>query len=219
MAPAVDHAFFAPGNRAQARRAINLPEEPQILLFVGRIQALKGLDVAIAAFAQLRDRRRAAGCRRRAERSRRRSRARPRREARRRPRRCRPDHLARAAAARVALDVLPRARTSCWCRAARSRSASSRSKRRRAARRSWPPRSADCARSLITAAPASSSKDATPTVFAAFAGEMLGNEPLADRDGRERGAATAMRYQWSVSAARLRRLYSDLTARTLTTCQ
>src|SRR5689334_13353049 len=55
VAPAVDHAFFAPGNRAQARRAINLPEDQQILLFVGRIQALKGLDVAISAFAQLRD--------------------------------------------------------------------------------------------------------------------------------------------------------------------
>ncbi len=55
VAPAVDHAFFAPGNREQARRAINLPEEPNLLLFVGRIQALKGLDVAVAAFAQVDD--------------------------------------------------------------------------------------------------------------------------------------------------------------------
>ncbi|HEX9531124.1 MAG TPA: glycosyltransferase, partial [Acidimicrobiales bacterium] len=53
--PGVDHAFFAPGNRAQARRALGLPAERRMLLFVGRIQPLKGLDVAIGALAALSD--------------------------------------------------------------------------------------------------------------------------------------------------------------------
>jgi D-inositol-3-phosphate glycosyltransferase len=53
VAPAVDHAFFAPGNRHQARRALSLPTVPPMLLFVGRIQPLKGLDVAVTALASL----------------------------------------------------------------------------------------------------------------------------------------------------------------------
>jgi D-inositol-3-phosphate glycosyltransferase len=56
VAPGVDHAFFAPGQRRQARRAIALPEEGRMLLFVGRIQPLKGLEVAIRALAELADR-------------------------------------------------------------------------------------------------------------------------------------------------------------------
>jgi D-inositol-3-phosphate glycosyltransferase len=57
VAPGVDHAFFAPGQRRQARRAIALPEKGRMLLFVGRIQPLKGLEVAIRALATLADRR------------------------------------------------------------------------------------------------------------------------------------------------------------------
>lgn len=53
VAPGVDHAFFAPGQRGQARRALALPEAGPVVLFVGRIQPLKGLDVAVRAFAQL----------------------------------------------------------------------------------------------------------------------------------------------------------------------
>lgn len=56
VAPGVDHAFFAPGQRRQARRAIALPEEGRMLLFVGRIQPLKGLEVAIRSLAELADR-------------------------------------------------------------------------------------------------------------------------------------------------------------------
>ena len=54
VSPAVDHAFFAPGNRHQARRALNLPTGPPMLLFVGRIQPLKSLDVAVGALARMR---------------------------------------------------------------------------------------------------------------------------------------------------------------------
>ena len=56
VAPGVDHAFFAPGDRAQARRALGLPAGDPILLFVGRIQPLKGVAVAVRALAVLDDR-------------------------------------------------------------------------------------------------------------------------------------------------------------------
>ena len=51
--PAVEHAFFAPGNQAGARRALELPLDRPVLLFVGRIQPLKGPDVAIRALAEM----------------------------------------------------------------------------------------------------------------------------------------------------------------------
>lgn len=52
----VDHAFFSPGDRAGARAALGLDDRPT-LLFVGRIQPLKGLTVAVEALARLADRR------------------------------------------------------------------------------------------------------------------------------------------------------------------
>jgi D-inositol-3-phosphate glycosyltransferase len=50
--PGVDHAFFSPGERWGARQALGLGDHP-IVLFVGRIQPLKGLHVAVAALAEL----------------------------------------------------------------------------------------------------------------------------------------------------------------------
>ena len=50
--PGVDHAFFSPGDRGGARAALGLGDHP-VLLFVGRIQPLKGVTVAIAALAEL----------------------------------------------------------------------------------------------------------------------------------------------------------------------
>jgi len=50
--PGVDHAFFSTGSRHGARQALGLGEEP-VLLFVGRIQPLKGADVAVETFARL----------------------------------------------------------------------------------------------------------------------------------------------------------------------
>jgi D-inositol-3-phosphate glycosyltransferase len=55
VAPGVDHAFFSPGDRAGARAALGLDDRPT-LLFVGRVQPLKGLGVAVEALARLRDR-------------------------------------------------------------------------------------------------------------------------------------------------------------------
>ncbi len=51
--PGVIHAFFSPGDRAGTRAALGLAADRPVLLFVGRIQPLKGLDVAIAALAEL----------------------------------------------------------------------------------------------------------------------------------------------------------------------
>ena len=53
VAPGVDHAFFGPGDRVQARRALDLPVAGPLLLFVGRIQPLKGVAVAVATLASV----------------------------------------------------------------------------------------------------------------------------------------------------------------------
>jgi D-inositol-3-phosphate glycosyltransferase len=53
--PGVDHRVFVPGDRAAARRALGLEHVDRILLFVGRIQPLKGADLAVRALAELGD--------------------------------------------------------------------------------------------------------------------------------------------------------------------
>ena len=53
VAPGVEHAFFAPGEKRGARHALGIAFDVPVLLFVGRIQPLKGLDVAVQALAQL----------------------------------------------------------------------------------------------------------------------------------------------------------------------
>ncbi len=52
VAPGVDHAFFSPGSQAGARWALQAGDAP-LLLFVGRIQPLKGVDVAVETLAAL----------------------------------------------------------------------------------------------------------------------------------------------------------------------
>ena len=54
VAPGVEHAFFAPGERSGARNALDLPLDAPVLLFVGRIQPLKAPEVAVRALAELR---------------------------------------------------------------------------------------------------------------------------------------------------------------------
>lgn len=53
IAPGVEHAFFAPGEQTGARAALGLPDDVPVILFVGRIQPLKGPDVAIRALHAL----------------------------------------------------------------------------------------------------------------------------------------------------------------------
>ena len=52
--PGVDRAIFSPGDRREARSALGLNEGP-LALFVGRIQPLKGIDVAVQAAALVPD--------------------------------------------------------------------------------------------------------------------------------------------------------------------
>ena len=51
--PGVIHAFFSPGDKGGARAALGIDGDRPVLLFVGRIQPLKGLDVAVGALAQV----------------------------------------------------------------------------------------------------------------------------------------------------------------------
>jgi D-inositol-3-phosphate glycosyltransferase len=51
--PAVEHAFFAPGDQRGARQAIGLPVDRPVVLFVGRIQPLKAPDLAIRTVARM----------------------------------------------------------------------------------------------------------------------------------------------------------------------
>ena len=51
--PGVDLDVFSPGSRSAARRALDVPEDAYLLLFVGRIQPLKAPDVLLRAAARL----------------------------------------------------------------------------------------------------------------------------------------------------------------------
>jgi D-inositol-3-phosphate glycosyltransferase len=51
--PGVDLERFTPGDRAAARRAVGVPDDAVLLLFVGRIQPLKAPDVLLGAAARM----------------------------------------------------------------------------------------------------------------------------------------------------------------------
>jgi D-inositol-3-phosphate glycosyltransferase len=52
VSPGVERAYFSPGDRHGARAAVGLDERPT-LLFVGRVQPLKGVELAITALDAL----------------------------------------------------------------------------------------------------------------------------------------------------------------------
>lgn len=52
--PGIDLRLFQPGDRAAARRRLGMGDEP-LILFAGRIQPLKGADVAVRALATVRE--------------------------------------------------------------------------------------------------------------------------------------------------------------------
>src|SRR5690606_25860479 len=51
----VDLAQFTPGDRGAARRRTGIPSDERVILTIGRIEPLKGLDVLIESLAQMRD--------------------------------------------------------------------------------------------------------------------------------------------------------------------
>ncbi|MBB6378465.1 D-inositol-3-phosphate glycosyltransferase [Pseudonocardia eucalypti] len=51
--PGVDLHLYTPGDRAAARRSLDLPEDAVVLAFIGRIQPLKAPDVLLHAAAEL----------------------------------------------------------------------------------------------------------------------------------------------------------------------
>lgn len=50
--PGIDHGIFSPGDRSESRAWLGLDDQTPMVLFVGRIQPLKGVDIAIEALAR-----------------------------------------------------------------------------------------------------------------------------------------------------------------------
>jgi D-inositol-3-phosphate glycosyltransferase len=216
--PGVVHAFFSPGDRAGARAALPQlsPGDGPMLLFVGRIQPLKGLDVAVRALAELDDPTAvlvvvggASG-------------AEGRREV---------EHIEKLAAS---LGVSERVRfaapqphhlLSSFYRAAEVVLVPSRSESFGLVALE----AAACGTPVVAAAVGGLRtlvdhgrtgflvEGRDPRVFAAYADQILGNPALA-AGLSARAAARARDFTWSTAGARLRRIYADLTARAPATC-
>jgi D-inositol-3-phosphate glycosyltransferase len=54
--PGVNHDVFSPGDRRARRAELGIDAEVPVVLFVGRVQPLKGIDVVVGAFARIRER-------------------------------------------------------------------------------------------------------------------------------------------------------------------
>jgi D-inositol-3-phosphate glycosyltransferase len=52
----VDVELFTPGDQGAARRALGLPQGSPVILWIGRLERLKGVDVLVDAVAQLQER-------------------------------------------------------------------------------------------------------------------------------------------------------------------
>jgi D-inositol-3-phosphate glycosyltransferase len=217
VAPGVDHAFFAPGHRPQARRALGLPEQGPMLLFVGRIQPLKGADVAVAALAELRGVEGAFlvvvggpsgpdG----------------------------PGELARLHRLGRELGLGDRVRfvspqphelLSTYYRAADVCLVPSRTEScggsARVAAAGGAPVVGSAVGGLLTLVDHGRTgflvEGRDPSRFAAYAAELVTRPELARATG-EAAARVARRYTWSIAAGRLRRLYQDLTQKQLVEC-
>lgn len=214
--PGVDHAFFSPGDRNGARQALGLDDRPT-LLFVGRIQPLKGLTVAVRALAELRDRRArlvvvggASGTEGPVELARVRDLI---------------DGLGLAGRVRF-VEPMPHHQLSTYYRAADvvvvpSRSESFGLVALEAAACGAPVVASDVGglRTLVADGETGYLVDSRePSAFAARIDELIADPFLAHRMGVE-ATRRADRFAWSTTAGRLRRLYADLSARALVVCR
>lgn len=223
--PGVDHAFFSPGDRAGARQAIGLADAgasrsrdgaAPLLLFVGRIQPLKGLDVAIGALARVeRDDARLvvvggpSGREGEAELA-------------------RVQELARdlGVAARIHwVDPQPHHLLSTWYRAADVGLVPSRSESFGLVALE----AAACGLPVVASAVGGLRTivdhgrtgflvdDREPADFARYVDRLLADPDLT-RSMADQAVVEARGYTWSTTAARLRRLYTDLAVREPVTC-
>ncbi|HYF46800.1 MAG TPA: glycosyltransferase [Acidimicrobiales bacterium] len=213
--PGVDHAFFSPGDRRGARFALGLGDEP-VLLFVGRVQPLKRLGVAVEVLARI-ERQDAtlvvvggpSGSQGRAELERVRALA---------------GELGVADRIRW-VDPVPHHLLSTWYRAADvclvpSRSESFGLVALEAAACGIPVVAAAVGglRSIVEHGRTGFLVDGgDPGFFAAYVDEVLGHADVSRELGRA-AAERARTFTWSTTAARLRRVYADLSTRALVRC-
>ena len=217
IAPGVEHAFFAPGDQRGARRALELPVDVPVLLFVGRIQPLKGPDVAVRALAALGRSEAlllivggASGADGDGE-------------------------VARLHALIAELGVADQVRfvapqphhiLSTYYRAADAVVVPSRSESfglvALEAAACGIPVVASAVGGLLTLVDHGDTgylvADRDPDLFARHLREIIDNPDHAARMG-ERGAQRSRRYTWSLAAARLRRVYADLAVDSLVACR
>jgi D-inositol-3-phosphate glycosyltransferase len=213
--PGVDHSMFSPGDRDTARRRLALPAGP-LLLFVGRIQPLKGADLALRCLAALDDERVVlavvggpSGADGTSELARLHGLA---------------DDLGVAHRVRW-VPPQPHADLGDWYRAANvcvvpSRAESFGLVALEAAACGTPVVAAGVGglRSIVDHGETGFLVDGrTASDYAVPVARILGNDHLAARVGLT-AAARSHRYAWSITAARLRRLYSDLGAREIVQC-
>jgi D-inositol-3-phosphate glycosyltransferase len=218
VSPGVDHRTFSPGPRDASRAVLGLGDGP-VLLFVGRIQRLKGADVAVRTLAHLGDEGYPAaslvivggpsG----------------------------PDGDAELARLHELVDehslggrvrfvpAEPHDHLATYYRAADACLVPSRSESfglvaLEAAACGTPVVAAAVGglRSLVEHARTGFLVEGRdPAAYAAYVGEILDNGRLA-QEMRRNAVARAHGYRWSMTAARLRRLYADLSARQLVEC-
>ena len=225
--PGVDHHLFSPGDQQAARAELGLGEGP-VLLFAGRIQPLKGADVAVRALAALNQRRdderpsdRAgpgtlllvggpSGVQGDAELG-------------------RLHHLVADLGLRERVRFVPpqpHGRLALYYRAADvclvpSRSESFGLVALEAAACGTPVVAADVGglSTLVAHGVSGFLVDGRdPEAYAAHVAALL-DDPIMAGEMSLRAAARAGRYRWSITAARLRRLYADLTVRSLVECR
>jgi D-inositol-3-phosphate glycosyltransferase len=213
--PGVDHVMFSPGDRASARRKLHIDAE-RVLLFVGRIQPLKGTDLAVRCLAALDDPSAAlivvggpSG---------------PDGETELRRVHALADDLGVAERIRW-VPPQPHDRLADYYRAADvcvvpSRTESFGLVALEAAACGTPVVAAAVGglRSLVDDGETGFLVDSrNPAAYAAPVAKLLDDSALAYDMGRL-AAARSLRYSWSMTAARLRRLYGDLVARTPVKC-